>query len=60
MREQPYLLDGIADIPAQIAGDHLGVVHAVDVYLAAGNGDKAVYHLHGGGLTTTGRPQENT
>jgi hypothetical protein len=59
MREKPYLLDGIADIPAQLAVDYLGVVHAVDVYLTAGNGNQAVYHLHGGHLTAPGRPEED-
>ena len=54
MREQADLLNGVADVAAQLGGGAVLHALAVDEDVALGDVDHAVDHAHGGGLAAAG------
>ncbi len=55
VREQPDLLDHVADAPAELVDGEGGGVDAVDEDAAARRGDEPVHHLEDGGLPAARR-----
>ncbi|GAA1616801.1 hypothetical protein GCM10009733_011370 [Nonomuraea maheshkhaliensis] len=59
MGEEADLLDGVADVPAQLVGVEAEHVLAADADLAGGRLDQPVDHLHGGRLAAAGRADQH-
>jgi len=58
VREQPGLLDGVTDPPAELVRVQSQRIPATDRDAPGGGLDEAVDHLHGGGLAAARRPDE--
>jgi hypothetical protein len=58
VREQPDLLDDVADAPPQLVGVDVRDVLPVEQDLPGGGLDEPVHHLQGGGLAAARRPDQ--
>jgi hypothetical protein len=56
--EEPYLLDGVADLAPELRPAHRGVLLAVDEDLARRRLDEPVDHPHARRLAATRRPDQ--
>ncbi len=59
VREQPHLLDDVADAPTQLGDVASRGIHAVDQDAPAGRLDEPVHHLEAGGLAASRRADEH-
>jgi hypothetical protein len=59
VREQPDLLDDVADLAPQLGGLALADAASADEDLAVGQVDHPVDHPHRGGLAAAGRADED-
>jgi hypothetical protein len=60
VREQPDLLDDVADLAPQVGGVALAHAATADADVAGGDVDEPVDHAHRGRLAAARRPYENT